>query len=202
MYSLYYKPLACSLAVHIVLIELNLAHELLCVSKAGNVLMSGDRPLSEIHIPATVPLLKTPAGDVMAETAVILEYLAEQVEEGHLFPDRNDKDYWKYRQMMNFIATDIHKNYGPLFNADISEPMKDVWMRRFKDRLSYVQGTISDEGFIYGMKFSAVDCYLFVMLHWTSYVGIDLQDWPNLKRYYDNLSGRPSVRQALAIEVP
>jgi glutathione S-transferase len=47
---------------------------------------------------------------------------------------------------------------------------------------------------------TAVDGYLFTVLGWPQYVGIDLAKWPAIKGYVDKIAKRPSVQAALKAE--
>lgn len=51
-----------------------------------------------------------------------------------------------------------------------------------------------------GDHFTLPDGYLFVMLLWLSKFKIDLTQWPNLDRYYNNLKQRPSIKKSLEEE--
>jgi glutathione S-transferase len=50
--------------------------------------------------------------------------------------------------------------------------------------------------------FAAPDAYLFTMLTWARRVALDLSVWPNLTAFFERVSVRPSVREALRVEGP
>jgi len=51
-----------------------------------------------------------------------------------------------------------------------------------------------------GEQFTVADAYLYVVLSWSSHVGIDLGKWPALKRHNDRVGARPHVIAALKAE--
>jgi len=200
MLKLYHKPLACSLAVHIALRELDLPFEAVKVTDEGTARLADGEDYYQIHPLGAVPTLRLSDGSVMTEASVILEYLGSRGRSTQLAPVAGDADYWAFRQIMNFIATDIHKNYGPLFYSGTPEAMKKAWIDRLDKRLSYLSGNLRDRFHLLERGYSVADIYLFVMLFWASFVGIDIKKWKVLSGYFDSLSSRPAIRQALEVE--
>lgn len=200
MMKLYYKPLSCPLAVHIALLELGLPFERIRVTQDGDKRVANGEDYRAIHPLGAVPALVLDDGTVLTESAVILEYLAQKAD-SPLAPMPGDADYWEFRQIVNFIATDIHKNYGPLFYKDIPPPMRQAWLERLDSRIQRLGMLVQDRPSLMARGYTVADFYLFVMLFWASYVGADIEDWPVLARYYHTLSERPAVKQAVAAEV-
>jgi glutathione S-transferase len=48
--------------------------------------------------------------------------------------------------------------------------------------------------------FTVADAYLFTVLNWAPYAGVEVSEWPDVKAYFQRLSERPSVARALAEE--
>jgi len=44
-----------------------------------------------------------------------------------------------------------------------------------------------------GTQFCVADAYLYVVLSWSSHVGMDLAQWPALKAHNERIGKRPSV---------
>ena len=49
-------------------------------------------------------------------------------------------------------------------------------------------------------RFSVADAYLFTVLNWLKFVGMDLARWPNLSAYVGRVAARPKVQEALKAE--
>ena len=49
-------------------------------------------------------------------------------------------------------------------------------------------------------QFTVADGYLYTVLGWCQWVGIDIKEWPALAAFSERVAGRPSVTAALAAE--
>jgi len=67
-------------------------------------------------------------------------------------------------------------------------------------RLSYVNDALGSKKYLTGDQFTVADAYLFVILNWGAHVGIDIGQWPNLKRLQSTVGARPNVVAALKAE--
>ena len=45
------------------------------------------------------------------------------------------------------------------------------------------------------------DAYLVTMLNWFAFIGVDLKKWPALNAYHQKHLKRPSVAQAMGVEM-
>lgn len=194
--KLYFKPLACSLAVHIAARELGVSLDLIRVTED-----SPDRDnYRKIHPLGAVPSLILDDGTVLTETSVILQYLAASVDVPMLAPRPKDADYWHFLQMLNFIATDVQKGFGPLFFPSTPDAMKESWRPRLEKRIAYLSTLLDNRSFLLDRGYSIADIYLYVMLLWCRYVAIDIKKWPALARYFEALENRPAIAAALEEE--
>ena len=73
-------------------------------------------------------------------------------------------------------------------------------MKVLVPKLDYVAGHLDKRQFVMGDRFTVADAYLFTVLNWSNYVGIDLGRWPALKSYLQRVSARPAVHAALEAE--
>ena len=67
-------------------------------------------------------------------------------------------------------------------------------------KLDFLTKRLEGRSFAFGDGFSVVDGYLFTVLGWPQYVGIDLAKWPVIKSYADKIAARPAVQAALKAE--
>ena len=51
-----------------------------------------------------------------------------------------------------------------------------------------------------GAQFTVADGYMFTVLNWTQWVGIDLKRWPVLAAYAARVAARPKVHEAMKAE--
>ena len=196
--QLYYSPGACSLAPHILLREAGLAFELEKVDLKSKKTASGQDFL-RINPRGYVPALKLDDGSVLTEVAVISQYLADLAPAAHLLPASGLARY-RTLEWLSFIATEIHKGFGPLWNPAMPEEAKRFARARLEDRFAHVNQALQSAPYLPGPAFSAPDAYLFVMLNWARLQKIDLAPWPALAAYQTRVAMRPSVHAALEAE--
>lgn len=203
--KLFYKAGTCSLAPHIVMNELNMIYELESVDLATKVSVSGD--YKKINPKGSVPALRMDNGEILTEGAIISQYLADQKMDSGLLPKYGTMERYRTLEMMNFIATDVHKSFSPLFGADKivknvegKTEMKMYYVETLKSKIGLVSEKLGTNDFLMGTQFTIADAYLFTVLGWTKYVGIDLSAWSNIMSYMNRVSERPAVMKAMKAE--
>jgi glutathione S-transferase len=64
----------------------------------------------------------------------------------------------------------------------------------YKKKLTYTNDKlVGGKDFLVGSSFTIADSYLYIVLSWCPYVGIDLTEFPNLVKYTDKLNKHPKV---------
>lgn len=195
--KLYFSPGACSLHPHIALREAGLTFDLVRVDLRAHKTEDG-RDYYAINPKGYVPALELDDGSLLTEGAVIDQYVADRKPEAKLLPAPGTMDRYRVQEWLNFIASEIHKAFGPLFGSD--EAAKDQARTRIGKRFDLVSKALESRSYLVGDAFTVADAYLFNMLRWTGFTGIDLAKWPVLKAYFDRIEERPAVEAALAAE--
>ena len=195
---LYYSKGACSQAPHIILHETGLHHDSVAVDLKTKRTEDG-RDYLTINPKGAVPALELASGEILTENAVVLQYIAEAADDAQLLPRHGDFERYRVLEWLNFIATELHKGFGPLFKST-SEETKQFARDQVSLRFDYVERRLGDGPYLLGERFTLPDAYLFVMLGWTGMHGIDLNRWPNLKAFRERMERRPSVRRVLEFE--
>ena len=114
--KLYYAPGACSLAPHIALDEPGLPYEPVKVDLRKHTLPDGTDYYA-INPKGYVPLLELDDGTRLTEVAVLLQYIADR-KPGTLAPAFGTIERYQLMEWLNFIATEMHKGFGPLWNPE------------------------------------------------------------------------------------
>src|SRR5215468_8321191 len=127
--KLYFMPGACSLAAHISLREAGLPFGLVRYDKETHVLDSGQR-LDDVNEKGYVPVLELDDGERLTEVPAVLQYIADQRPEKGLAPPAGTMARYRLMEMLNFIATELHKVYWPIFHAGA-----DVENSKARDKL-------------------------------------------------------------------
>lgn len=200
---LYYKAGACSLAPHIVMAELNMVYEIEAVDLATKTCASGDYKM--INAKGSVPALRMENGELLTEGAVIMQYLADQNPEAGLMPKLGTTDRYRCMEWLNFIATEVHKNFSPLFrtsvkNAEGLTELKAGTIETLNNKISFVSEKLGSNDFLMGKNFTIADAYLFTCLGWGKFVGVDITKWPNIVSYMNRVGERPAVMRAMKEE--
>lgn len=197
--KLYFASGACSLAPHIVLHELTLPFEAERVDLSTKRTASG-ADFHTIHPKGYVPVLVLDDGRRLTECPAILLYLADRAPQAGLAPPVGDFERYRLIEQLNFLATELHKMLGALFLFDLPEDAKNLFRQRAASRLDGLNVLLGGQTHLLGQHFGVADAYLYTILGWTRFVGIDLARWPALSAYQQRLSERPSVRAALRAE--
>jgi len=196
--KLYYAPGACSLAPHIALAEAALPYQLVRVDLRTHTLPDGTdyRTVSPLGY---VPVLELDDGTRITEAAVVLQYIADRTF-GALAPAPGTMERVRLQEWLNFIATELHKGFGPLWKPDTPETYKVSVLHTLGTRFDYVAQTLATRPFIAGERFTIADAYLFTILNWHHFLKVDLSRWPALTQYLERIAARPGVRTALTEE--
>ncbi len=197
--KLYYAPGACSLSPHIALREAGFDVELEKVDLKAKKTASGE-DYREINPKGYVPALKTDSGQVLTEAGAMVQYIADQKPDKKLAPANGTPDRYKLQEWLNFIATEIHKGTSPLFSPDAPDSWKTVVKDKLALRYELLSKHLADKKFLLGDTFSVADGYLFTVLNWTKFVGIDLSKYPALGAFMERVGARPAVQAALKAE--
>jgi glutathione S-transferase len=197
--KLYFSPGACSLSPHIVARELGVPFELEKVDLKAKRTASG-RDFLEINPKGQVPVLELDNGEVLTEGPAIVQYLADQKPQAGLAPANGTLARARLQEMLNFIATELHKTYSPLFNpatvAETREERKEYLRKRF----AYIDKVLTKNRFLLGEQFTVADVYLFVVTSWAKYADLDLSELKALSDFQQRLGARPAVQAAMIAE--
>ena len=195
---LFYSPGACSLAPHIVIREAGLDVTLDKVTFGEQRTTESGRDFYGINPQGSVPALELDDGSVLTENVAVLQYLAVQAPQSDLAP-QSGMAHWRLLEALNFIATELHKGFSPLFHKPTPE-VREALVAQLLNRLALLQGKLGDKQFLLGDHFTIADAYAFVVLRWAHKFRIDTTDLPNVTAYFTRLSSRPAVQKALEEE--
>ncbi|MBB5518684.1 glutathione transferase GstA [Amphiplicatus metriothermophilus] len=198
--KLYYAPGACSMASHIALNEADETFSIEKVDLAAGKTESG-ADFKRINPKGYVPTLELDDGEVLTEGPAILQYIADRNPDSRLAPKAGTFERVRLQEHLNFISTEIHKSFGPLFYKAASDDMKAFARGRAELRLGYADRILSDgRRYLMGEDFTVADAYLFTVARWAIPTGIGLDRQPNLQAYVKRVSERPAIRKTLAAE--
>ena len=196
--KLYYAPAACSLAPHIALSEAGLPHELVRVDLRTHTLPDGS-DFYAVSPNGYVPVLELDDGSRLTEAAVILQYVADR-KPGTLAPAFGSSARYHLMERLNFIATEVHKGFGPLWKPNTPEAYKSIVIETLGKRFDFIESILAKQAFFAGDEFTIADAYLFTILSWSKHLKVDLSRWTAITSYLERIAARPKVQDALRAE--
>ena len=197
--KLYYSPGACSLSPHIALLEAGLPYELVKVDVRAKKLENGD-DYFKVNPKGQVPALGLDSGEIVTEGPVIVQIIADQASAKNLAPARDSAERYKLLEWLNFITSELHKNFSPLFNPAIPDEVKKFFVDRIMGKFKYIESQLADRDYLMGKQFTVADGYLYTMMRWADGQKLDLSALPNLMAYKARIAARPKVQEALTKE--
>jgi glutathione S-transferase len=197
--KLYYAPGACSLASHIALHETGLPFEIDKLNVPTKTTSSGE-DFMQINPKGYVPTIRLDDGTFLTEGAAILQYIADQNPGSGLAPKAGTMERYRLQEWLNFIATEIHKSFSPLFNKAATDDVITNARNMLTKRLGYVESQLANRLYLMGDCFTVADAYLFVVTGWSSHVSFDLGPFPRIKEYMARIAARPAVQAAMKAE--
>jgi glutathione S-transferase len=197
--KLYYSPGACSLSPHIVATEAGIPIELEKVNLANHKTERGE-DFTKINPKGYVPALRLDDGSILTEGPAIVQYLADRKPASGLAPAAGTIERYRVQEWLNFIGTELHKNFGPLFNPATPDAVKQTAKANIAKRLAYLNQELANRHYLMDNDFTVADAYAFTIVNWANFVGIDLKVYPNLLAYMGRVGARPKVQETLRSE--
>lgn len=197
--KLYYSPGACSLSPHIALREAGLPADFERVDLRTKKTASGDDFLA-VNPKGQVPTLQLDDGTLLTEGPAVVQYIADRAPASKLAPPAGTLERYRLMELLNFVSTEIHKGFSPLFKPDTPDAYKDISKKNLGARFDTVARLLDGKPFLMGDTFSVADGYLFTVLNWAKPMGIDLAGWPVVRDYHQRVAARPAVQEAMKAE--
>lgn len=199
MLKLYYSPGACSLSPHIVLRETGIEHELERVDLKSHRTAGGEDYYG-VNPKGYVPALRLDDGQVLTEGPAIVQYLADRAPGSSLAPPNGSAERYRLQEWLNFISTEVHKQFSPLFDPSCPPELRQAQVERIGRRFDFVEKHLAQHEFLIGKAFTVADAYLFTIVNWSGVVKIDLNRWPRLREYHKRIAERPFTKAAMKAE--
>ena len=180
--------------------------------RAGDVFedQAAREALAKVNPLAQVPVLILPNGAVMTESAAITLYLAERAGSEVLVPPPLSPERAAFLRWLIFIVANIYPcfTFADVPTRFVSVAEGDAYKARVTDHAARLWRVVANEverrggPWFLGERFSALDIYLAVMVHWRPG-----QDWferevPVLARIAAQASARPDLVAVMARNFP
>lgn len=197
--KLYFAPGACSLSPHIVASEAGIPLELVKVdTQTKTVARDGD--FWDVNPKGYVPALVLDDGAVLTEGPAIVQYLADLVPAAQLAPANGSFERVRLQETLNYLTSEIHKSYSPLFKADVLPAVREERLAYLTKRYALIDKQLEGRTYLHGDRFTVADAYLFTLTRWARAVKLDLSGFPNLEAFQKRVGSRKAVLEAMRAE--
>ena len=197
--KLYFSPGSCALASQIVLREAGQTVELVKVDFKTKRTAEGE--FVEVTKKGQIPALQLDDGAVLTESAVILQWIADQHPSLGLLPAYGTRERYRALEWLNFVATDMHKGLSILFSPLIDDASKAQYTDKLiRGKFQYIDAHLASNDYVMGEQFTVADAYLYNVLRWPERLGLDMSQYPNIPVFMRRMEARPAVLAALKAE--
>jgi glutathione S-transferase len=196
--KLFYSPGACSLASHIALREAGFHFELEKVDLKTHEVKGDD--YYKVNPKGSVPALQLDKDGILTEGVAIMQWAADQKPSARLVPAAGTMERYRCQEWLNYISTEVHKGFSPLWNPRATDEMKALAKEALVMKFDYLNRSLGDHPFLMGSSYSIADGYLFTVLNWAHPTGVDLAKWPKLVSFVERVKSRPATMEAMKAE--
>lgn len=193
--KIYYAGGSCSLACMIALHESGQAYDKTKVDLKTGLTEDGTT-FSTINDKGYVPYLVMDNGQGLSEGVAIMQYIADLKPAAGIAPANGTLERTRLQEWLTFINSELHKTIGGMFNPAMTAETKTMSIAAANKRLAWLSTKLEDKDYLLG-TFTVADGYLFTVLSWCQWVGVDLAAYPVLVAYQARVGGRSNVQAAM-----
>lgn len=198
--KLYYSKGACSLAIRIIIHELNVPCEFEAVNLQTHQTESG-KDFYSINPKGAVATLVLDDGAVLTENSAIMQYLADNYDASKRLLPTAGMPRYRVLEWLNYVATEVHKGCSPFFNPHIPAQLKtEIFKPLLLKKLDFLDKHFAHNDYLSGATLSLPDCYLFVVLRWLPSLGVPRADFTHVEAFFKRMQTLPSVQKSLQEE--
>jgi glutathione S-transferase len=195
----FYSPGVCSQAPHILLKDTGLAVELVRVDLATKRTEHGE-DFKQTAAKGSVPLLMLDDGSVLSEGPVIAQYICDKAGRTDLMPPAGTMERYRVMEWQNYITSELHKSFAPLFKPTASPDTKAFFRNLLKEKFAWVSSQLEGRDHLTGATFTAADAYLFTVASWSGVADVDIKGCEALQQFLGRVRNRPAVQATLKAE--
>lgn len=191
--TFYASPFACSLAVHIVLLEQQRPFEVVWVDRIAHTLADGS-DFARINPKNKVAAVVLPDGTLRTEMVALLSWLDERT-------PRSADESQRLLEWLGFLATEVHKQLlFPWFHPKVDDGVRAFAQELREPAFALLEQTLAHQPTLLGPEEPSVaDAYLLWSLllaenAWGRFFG------EGLKTFRKRMLARPSVQRAITVE--
>jgi len=133
----------------------------------------------------------------LMESGAILQYLARK--SGQFLP-ATDTDFWKMQEWLMFQMASVGPMFGQVHTFVRYGESKNVeaserYLKECHRLYGVMDNHLSDRNYFLGVNYSIVDIAIFPWIGRHDWQTVNLNDYPNVAKWYVDLAGRPAVQR-------
>lgn len=106
-------------------------------------------------------------GTILTENGAILQYVADLAPAGVLAPAYGTMGRYQQMEALAWVASELHKTFGPLFNPATPEPTKELAKERLHKHFKAMDEKLASQKWLTaGENPTTADYYANVCLSW------------------------------------
>ena len=198
--KLYTMPGTCALAPHIALEWIGEPYELEAMKHGQH----REPDYLKVNPKGKVPALVLEDGRVLTEAAAILMYLTDRYPQANL---GGDDAYERYQieEWLAYMTSEVHADFAPHFapqrfidDESQYEALRQATYERLRQHYTTLDERLDQHPV--ADRRTVADPYLYVLTRWVDQTPMDINDYPNLKRFREQMSEDAGVKQALEMQ--
>ena len=143
-----------------------------------------------------MPAVVTEKGTLLNEGAATLQYIADLCPGSGLAPAAGTDERYVLINNLNFLASELHASYGPLFGP-ASDEAKAAQREKVAAKLALAEGLLASKAIDAGAAVPDVaGLYLYIIQSWSGYVGVSLEAFPLIRAFAEKVKSHPVVAAA------
>jgi len=178
--------------------ELGLPYELVKYQRGSPVPLAPPE-LKEVHPLGKSPVI-TDAGQVIAESGAIVEYIIDTYGNGRLKPKVGTPEYWQYIEWLHYAeGSAMLPLMLALYSGMLGEaaaPLRPRIDSETANNFSYMDKALEKTGFFVGGDLTGADIQLLFVLE-ASFGGGRLKAYPHLTSFVERMQARPAYLRAI-----
>ncbi|KAJ3028071.1 UNVERIFIED_CONTAM: hypothetical protein HDU68_002523 [Siphonaria sp. JEL0065] len=203
--TLYYNPLSSGIANIIAAQRAGLLGTQVIAEQVDlgtKIVLTGPRKGSDflqINPKGTVPTIVLHDGTVLNQNASTLQWILEHAKTP-VGPANGTQDRYVLQSKLSYVSSELHGVIHDTFSAETSSEAREYLLTKLRSKLQFINDKeFNDERkYWVGTDFSVADAYLYFVLFAIGLVGIELNEFKNLKVYFDGLNALFFVQEAHA----
>lgn len=169
--------------------------------------MEAEPAYKKLHPLGSSPVIADD-GKIIAESGAVIEYLANMCGDGRLAikpgaPDYADYLFWFHFAESSLMPEMVREIMAEFAGVPHDNPGREFSRQRTARYLAFTDARLAEVPWIAGAEFSAADIMMtFAFTTTKLFTPVDLEPYPNIRRYLERIAARPAWERSQRIAGP